>query len=67
MTRKDYVKFAALLKQHYHPEQSNEFDAYSTGGNDAIRFLMDDLIILFREDNPNFDRASFLAACGVKS
>ena len=60
MTRKDYVAIAAALK---------------TAGNE---YWNADLLLLFAgtceriadvmaQDNPRFDRARFLQACGVQS
>jgi hypothetical protein len=67
MTRKDYVRFAAMLKQQritaMKPEYSEQHDHYHKWF-DGIAF---DMCKIFANDNPNFDRARFLKACGVES
>jgi len=55
MTRKDYVLIANLLKN------ANE-DNYDNALTPIIKWFADDL----EKDNPRFDRARFLSACGVK-
>jgi hypothetical protein len=55
MTRKDYVLIANLLKN------ANE-DNYDNALTPLIKWFADDL----EKDNPRFDRARFLTACGVK-
>jgi len=55
MTRKDYVMIAKLLKN------ANE-DNYDNALVPLIKWFADDL----QADNPRFDRARFLTACGVK-
>ena len=61
MTRKDYIRFAAMLKQLQcmNPEQTN-WDWFK------VSFTSDFADILER-DNPRFNRARFLKACGVDS
>lgn len=62
MSRKNYVAIAAALKQtrdSYNPGWNpNLFRAL----NDASKTLADYL----ESDNPRFDRARFLTACGVE-
>ena len=57
MTRKDYVKFANIIKQNYE---------VSTG---PVKFVLRDMIDSFAQvfsaDNPNFDRSRFIEACGI--
>lgn len=56
MSRKDYVPMAALIKSH------------AAGSPIAFAVLInyaEDLADLLASDNPRFDRARFLAACGV--
>jgi hypothetical protein len=58
MTRKDYVKFAWMLKElniDYGPTDHDLIAAF------AIRTAN-----ILAEDNPNFDRSRFLTACGVE-
>ena len=60
MTRKDYVKFAAMLKGRM--IRTNHSSELLT-----IHLLRDEIADLFETDNPNFDRSRFLIACGVES
>ena len=61
MTRKDYILIAAamlLTRLNYGPSwNANLFRAL----DDASKALADELA----RDNPRFDRAKFLTACGV--
>lgn len=57
MTRKDYVMIAEVFAYF-----SRICDIEETIGADIAR----DLGTVFQEDNPRFDRARFLDACGVK-
>lgn len=57
MTKKDYVLIAAAIKAASNAPgypQRNAFVAFALA--DALQ-----------RDNPRFDRAKFLAACGVQS
>ena len=60
MTRKDYVAIAAAICEtlKYHER---------TDAIDALAFLARDLAATMARDNPRFDRARFLKACGVQS
>jgi len=55
MTKKDYKLIASILKN------ANE-DNYDLALTPLIKWFADD----FQADNPRFDRARFLTACGVK-
>ena len=59
MTRKDYVRFAAMLKELRLRCSDNELELMDT--------ISDNLSDILCADNPNFDRARFLKACGVES
>lgn len=59
MTRKDYIKIASIIKDN-------------TSSNDNKRFassrlykysLIDDLCIMFKQDNSLFNKAKFVDAC----
>ena len=54
MSRKHYE---AILKERY----------YNIGdeGDNAVRSIAIALTNYFAQDNPNFDRARFLEACGI--
>lgn len=57
MSRKDYVAFAALLRDHAQttadPTQATDI---------AVRDLVDGIADLFEQDNPNFNRERFIEA-----
>ena len=65
MTRKDYVNFAAMLKENRAMAGSTKNATLIT--NATVNWIAEDMAHIFADDNPNFDRARFLAACGVKS
>ena len=65
MTRKDYVKFAAMLKDA-NSHQACELN-YREGWHGACSSLVQRTADIFAADNPNFDRERFLQACGVES
>jgi hypothetical protein len=66
MTRKDYVKFATLIKSHECPSGSplDVLAGWNISRNEMALRMCE---WIFEPDNPNFDRARFLAACGVES
>jgi hypothetical protein len=55
MTRKDYVMIADVIKN-----LDEVIDEY------ALEVLADNMADSLESDNPRFDRARFLSACGVK-
>ena len=57
MTRKDYVAIAAAI-------QGTAHHAALKPGATAIAVKLADMM---QRDNPRFDRARFLKACGVQS
>jgi hypothetical protein len=59
MSRKDYIKMAALLKAQREGIQNLE----SLKIVDSVIKATADM---FAEDNPRFDRDRYLKACGVK-
>ena len=63
MTRKDYVMIAETIKGSINYEQS--FNKNQDGAN-ALKFLAITLASTLEADNPRFERARFLSACGVK-
>tara|TARA_B100001123_G_C15166405_1_gene969550 strand:+ start:115 stop:303 length:189 start_codon:yes stop_codon:yes gene_type:complete len=58
MTKKDYVKIAKAIN-------NNSYSATKGGMSYLIieENLINALCTIFKEDNPNFDRARFLTAC----
>lgn len=58
MTKKDYIKIAALLKRH----RDSILELSEDDILDSIAF---DLAYVFSEDNPRFDEERFYEAAGV--
>jgi len=56
MTRKDYVRFANLLRDIKPNKKSPCRKEWER--------LLNDLVVLFKEDNERFDRGKFFKACG---
>jgi hypothetical protein len=69
LSRKHYCAVAAILKAA-HTEATIELEAgspFRAGFIGATHRLTNELACFFGDDNPNFDRARFLAACKVQS
>lgn len=64
MTRKDYVKVAAVLADAATRETRDDRPD-DPGRAPIVAELAHDLAELMAADNPRFDRARFLAAAGV--
>ena len=65
MTRKDYVAIAAAIRQQaYSPNADINTRNAAEGTREHIA---DDIADAMARDNPRFDRARFLKACGVQS
>ena len=64
MTRKDYVRFAAVINSLDCPYTGKRI---KYGWNGAKFALAEKISDVFAADNPRFDRAKFLKACGVES
>lgn len=58
MTKKDYIKIAATLKEN-HPTVDNSMQALS-----VWNVIVLDFADMLAKDNPLFDRHRFLVACG---
>jgi hypothetical protein len=58
MTRKDYIRFAAMLKQARY---------YTAVDFRTLELIVKDSAQIFAADNERFDRSRFLKACGVES
>ena len=54
MTRKDYIKIAKIIKDNQCTNYNNRLLKDS---------LIDDLCIVFKQDNSNFDKYRFVNAC----
>lgn len=60
MTKKDYIKFAALLKD-LRTDLSNTDDRTINPGGMLDR-VESDMVRIFKQDNPNFDEDRFFRA-----
>lgn len=60
MTRKDYVMIAEILR--FNRRDFNEGE----DGLSLLNILAHQFANSLEDDNPRFDRARFLVACGVK-
>ena len=60
MTRKDYVMISSILKGMQKQFKEGE------EGNTLLWILAQQFANELQADNPRFDRARFLEACGVK-
>jgi Flp pilus assembly protein TadG len=61
----DAIAEAARTAESYR-ENGPEFQAYATARMDSVQHLMYALADVCASENPNFDRARFLAACQPK-
>lgn len=67
MTRKDYEKFARMLRT-YTKRAANHKDQDSLEAAqywDTVSFAVGVCVDVFAEDDPHFDRKRFLEACGL--
>jgi hypothetical protein len=65
MTRKDYIKLASSIKDTRRGESAIRVGEQRTWTLNGIDSVARDLCRVLEWDNPRFDRAKFLAACGV--
>ena len=56
MTRKDYIKIAKIIKDN----TNKKLEMCNTLNK---RNVINELCIMFKEDNNNFDKARFVDAC----
>ena len=61
MTRKDYVMIAEVIAKL----RVQQRDAGAFANNPSLKDVAEELAHALQEDNPRFDRARFLDACGV--
>jgi len=73
MSRKDFVAAAAAIRALYTATDIRETPHQSVADNEittaklfGIRYTAEALADVFAAANPRFDRARFLAACGIK-
>lgn len=60
MSRKDYVAFAEVIALEI------KANIPATKAEQAVIDVAKSMADVFKRDNPNFDRARFLTACGIK-
>lgn len=64
MTRKDYEKIASVFNAYkVNPTVENQFEC---GFATAIHNLAESTAYMLSQDNPRFNRARFLKACGIE-
>ena len=71
MHKKNYVDFARIVRtQKQRIIHTN--NTIATGGNcdkelqEQLNSIIEELVILFKNDNPSFDTDKFLSACEIK-
>ena len=62
MTKKHYEAIASKINK----ERLLRLEKKQTGALASLYFLSKDLADYFVQDNPRFDRARFLQACGIE-
>jgi hypothetical protein len=71
LSKKHYEQFAQIVRQQYaHINQRNVEQTLTTSewaaASDALRRTAESMAVHFALDNPLFNRARFLAACGFE-
>jgi hypothetical protein len=66
MSRKDYIAIAAAIIRTDPPARQT-MDDYERGYFDAVLVTARNIADVMQADNPRFDRALFLKACGVEA
>ena len=64
MTKKDYIKLAAILREEreFTLTRTNA-NLYRDGRLDALSEMQERLVYMLAQDNPRFNAARFNAAC----
>jgi hypothetical protein len=66
MTRKDYILIADRINAALH-NPSHFYASNAPDYDNGVKSVAVALANVLAADNPSFDRAKFLAACGVQS
>ena len=66
MTRKDYIRFAAMLKDMRIANVNPDYP-WKHADKPTLDAVVLDTARIFAADNSRFDRVKFLKACGVES
>lgn len=61
MTKKDYKAIAEVFRQKV---SSSSDDYYTNQSVGMLQDVAEGLCIVFKQDNPSFDKQRFLDACG---
>lgn len=65
MTKKDYVRFAAIVSKRMDDAKGRGERSGRSEAVTALTKFATDLADLFQQDNERFDRARFMKACGL--
>ena len=72
MTKKDYVKIAAaingstvMMPPKHWVLTEQELEGFMAGAKDQLQITANHIANMLIQDNPRFDRARFLGACGL--
>ena len=65
MSKKDYERIAAEVRRTIHAERLTSTASWAHGMREGMFEFTGNLAQSFAEDNPRFDRARFLKACGI--
>ena len=57
MTKKDYILIARAFARYKFTN--------TTGEPDKVKWIINELVEILKNDNPNFDSQKFLKACGI--
>jgi len=68
MTRKHYQAFADMINGAREDIQCDlpVLDDFNGGKHYTLGWLASQIAYMFEDDNPRFDRAKFMAACGIE-
>ena len=64
MTRKDFIAVAEIIRDHGNILSINS--AFDNGAKFAANRIARELAKVFKQQNPRFDTARFLEACGAE-
>jgi hypothetical protein len=65
MTRQHFEAIARILKDANDVVPDGTMDDYDQGHQQAVETIINDMATYLDSQNPNFDQARFLRACGV--
>ena len=63
MTKKDFIAVAEIIHEYSNTQVNQDFD---NGAKFAANRIARELAKVFKQQNPRFDTARFLAACGAE-